>query len=45
MRGKTNEPSFVPLVAARLAEIRNTSAASVGELTSQNFFDLFKHAT
>jgi TatD DNase family protein len=44
MRGKTNEPSFVPLVAQRLAEIRNTSASAVGELTSQNFFDLFKHA-
>jgi TatD DNase family protein len=44
MRGKTNEPGFVPLVAERLAEIRNTSVAAVGELTSRNFFDLFKHA-
>ena len=44
MRGKTNEPGFVPLVAKRLAEIRNTSVNAVGELTSQNFFDLFKHA-
>ena len=45
MRGKTNEPSFVPLVAECLAGIRNTSAAAVGELTSQNFFDLFKNAS
>jgi TatD DNase family protein len=44
MRGKTNEPAFVPMVAARLAEIRQTSVESIGELTSQNFFDLFKHA-
>jgi TatD DNase family protein len=44
MRGKTNEPGFVPLVAERLAEIRNTSVDAVGELTSRNFFDLFKHA-
>jgi TatD DNase family protein len=44
MRGKINEPGFVPLIAERLAEIRNTSVAAVGELTSRNFFDLFKHA-
>ena len=44
MRGKTNEPGFVPLVAERLAEIRNISVDAVGELTSRNFFDLFKHA-
>ena len=44
MRGKTNEPGFVPFVAKRLAEIRNTSVNTVGELTSRNFFDLFKHA-
>jgi Tat protein secretion system quality control protein TatD with DNase activity len=35
----------VPLVAECLAGIRNTSAAAVGELTSQNFFDLFKNAS
>jgi len=44
MRGKTNEPAFVPMVAARLAEVRQTSVESIGELTSQNFFDLFRHA-
>lgn len=41
-RGKINTPAFVPHVAARLAELRGTSAEHIGELTSANFTRLFK---
>ena len=41
-RGKTNTPAYVPHVAARLAELRGTSAEHIGELTSANFTRLFK---
>jgi len=44
MRGKTNEPSFVPLVAACLAEVRGESVEQIAQQTSENFFQLFKHA-
>lgn len=40
-RGKTNEPSFVPHVAACLAELRGTTAQRIGEITTSNFFRLF----
>ncbi len=40
-RGKTNEPSFVPLVAKQLAQIRATTPEHMGELTSANFLGLF----
>jgi TatD DNase family protein len=43
MRGKTNEPSFVPHVAAKIAELRSLPIESVAEITSKNFFNLFKH--
>lgn len=41
-RGKINTPAYVPHVAARLAELRGTSAEHIGELTSANFTRLFK---
>ena len=41
-RGKINTPAYVPHVAARLAELRGTSAEHIGELTSVNFTRLFK---
>lgn len=40
-RGKTNNPSFVPLVAARLAELKGCSVEAVAEATSRNFERLF----
>ena len=40
-RGKLNTPAYVPHVAARLAELRGTSAERIGELTSANFTRLF----
>jgi TatD DNase family protein len=40
-RGKTNNPSYVPYVAAQVAELRGMSREQVGELTSRNFETLF----
>jgi TatD DNase family protein len=40
-RGKTNNPSFVPLVAAQLAQIRSMGVEELARLTSGNFDALF----
>jgi TatD DNase family protein len=40
-RGRRNEPSFVPHVAARLAELHGVAVERVAEQTSANFFRLF----
>lgn len=40
-RGKVNNPSYVPFVAAQVAELRGLSREAVGELTSRNFEALF----
>ena len=40
-RGKLNNPSYVPLVAKLLGELRGTSSEAIGELTTQNFLKLF----
>jgi TatD DNase family protein len=40
-RGKTNNPSYVPLVAAKVAELKNLSIEEVGRASSQNFDALF----
>jgi len=40
-RGKTNDPSFVPLVAQKLAEIKSCSVETVAAATSNNFERLF----
>ena len=41
-RGKTNNPSFVPLVAAQLALVRQLPVQQIASITSQNFETLFK---
>jgi TatD DNase family protein len=41
MRGKRNEPSFVPHVAAKLAELHGVDVATVAARTSENFRRLF----
>jgi TatD DNase family protein len=43
-RGKTNEPSFVPHVAAELARVRDMSLEEVAQTTTDNFFRLFGDA-
>jgi TatD DNase family protein len=40
-RGKTNNPSFVPLVAQQIATLRGCSVEEVGVASSQNFTQLF----
>ena len=41
-RGRRNEPSFVPHVAAAIAAVRGTDAETIGRATGQNFFSLFR---
>ena len=41
-RGRTNEPAFVPHVAAKLAELQGTTIDAVETATSKNFLRCFK---
>ena len=41
MRGQTNEPSFVPFVAAKIAEIKNLPVEEIGAITTVNARRLF----
>jgi TatD DNase family protein len=43
-RGQTNEPAFVSFVVEKIAEIKGLDSEEVSEVTSLNFFDLFKRA-
>lgn len=43
-RGQTNEPSFVRHVAEEIAALRSIPVEKVGEVTTRNFFELFKTA-
>ena len=43
-RGRTNEPAYVRHVAECLANIRGTHTDSLAEITTRNFFSLFKLA-
>jgi TatD DNase family protein len=40
-RGKTNNPSYVPHVAAQLAQIKQCPVEDIARLTSANFDALF----
>ena len=42
MRGQTNEPSFVPFVAAKIAEIKGLPVEEIGAITTKNARRLFK---
>jgi TatD DNase family protein len=41
-RGKTNEPSFLPLVAAKVAEIKGLSVGDVARVTTLNALRVFR---
>lgn len=41
-RGKRNEPSFVPHVAAEIARLRDVPVEDIAAATSANFFRLFR---
>jgi TatD DNase family protein len=43
-RGKTNEPAFVRHVGEYLADLKGMPVTQVQEITSNNFFELFKIA-
>ena len=42
MRGKRNEPAFVVNTAKFIAEMRGTTAAELGQATTNNFFRFFQ---
>lgn len=44
-RGKVNNPSYVPYVAAQIAQLRGMRPEEVGALTSRNFEALFRAVT
>jgi TatD DNase family protein len=44
-RGKSNEPAFVPHVAAKLAELRSVEVDAIGSTTTANFYSLFNVLT
>jgi TatD DNase family protein len=41
-RGKRNEPKYIPLIAQRLAEVKDTSVEEVANITTSNAKRLFK---
>ncbi|ADM10269.1 urease/pyrimidinase family protein [Parvularcula bermudensis HTCC2503] len=43
-RGRRNEPAYLPLVAAKLAEVKGIEPEILGEATTDNFFRLFSKA-
>ena len=40
-RGKRNESSYIPIIAQKLAEIKNTSIEEIARITTQNAINLF----
>jgi TatD DNase family protein len=43
-RGKTNQPAYVEYTALELAKIHNLTRAEMGQVTMDNFFNLFTKA-
>lgn len=43
-RGKRNEPSYIPLIGAKVAELKNISLDELQRVTTQNAHTLFHHA-
>ena len=43
-RGKPNQPAYVKQVAEHIAELRGVRLEEVGEVTTENFFNLFNNA-
>jgi TatD DNase family protein len=42
-RGKRNEPSYIPLISAKIAQLLKISVEEVQNVTTQNAMNLFKH--
>jgi TatD DNase family protein len=43
-RGKTNQPAYVPHVAACLAQLKGLDLGTVAQATTENFYRLFDRA-
>jgi TatD DNase family protein len=43
-RGQTNEPGFVPYVAAEIARLKKLPLEIIAQASADNFFTLFRHA-
>jgi TatD DNase family protein len=43
-RGKTNQPAYTRFVAEQLAALRGVSLEEITEITTSNFFNLFRQA-
>ncbi len=41
-RGKRNEPSYIPIIAEKIAEIKLTTIENVADVTSKNALNLFR---
>jgi TatD DNase family protein len=41
-RGERNEPAYIPLIAAKVAEIKKTTVEEVAETTTKNALNLFR---
>lgn len=41
-RGQRNEPSYIPLIAGKVAEIKNMTIEKVAEITTRNVLSLFQ---
>ncbi len=41
-RGKRNEPSYIPIIAQRIAELKNIPIEEVAKITTQNALHLFQ---
>lgn len=42
-RGKRNEPSYIPIISGRIAELKNSTAEEVRKITTQNALNLFSN--
>jgi TatD DNase family protein len=40
-RGKRNQPAYLPLIAQRVADLKQTSLAEVDRITTENTLRLF----
>jgi TatD DNase family protein len=42
-RGKRNETSYLPLIAARVAELSGNDTETIADITTRNALDMFRH--
>ena len=45
LRGKLNQPAYVKHTAEKVAELRNMTLEDITQATTDNFFELFSHAS